>query len=119
MTEANPMGFKPLRLDSERANVRFTPEQYARLKAEAFILGQTIPSILKHAYFRREPLRVLMDQTDRKSVFAELRRIGNNVNQIARRVNSGLQEGWHKEFTEAVQLLSNLEKYLVGAYGIR
>ena len=119
MDHTNPMESKPKAVDSLRANVRFTPEQYERLKNEALILGITIPDLLKHAYFRKDPITVLMNHSDRKAVFHELCRIGNYVNQVARRVNTGLQEGWYKEFAEAIQILSNLEKYLVGGYGVR
>lgn len=107
------------RKDTRRTNVRFTEEEYARLKEEVTLSGLTIPRLLKDAHFRRQPLKLFLCHEDREAVFSELRRIGNNVNQIARRVNSGLLDGWYPEFQAAVQSLSLLEKFLVGIYGIR
>jgi hypothetical protein len=69
--------------------------------------------------FKRKPVRVLLDATDRRVVFSELRRIGNNVNQIAKRMNSGFFEGWHPEFQTVANHLATLERYLVGRHGLR
>ena len=102
-----------------RADVRFSDPQYRRLIAEARILGISVPTLLRNSYFRKMPVKILMDHADRNTIFTQLARIGNNVNQIARKVNTGFHEGWHKEFSEAVQVLINLERYLVGEYGLR
>jgi len=109
----------PKRKDTRRANVRFTEEEYARLKEEVSLSGLSIPRLLKDAHFRRQPLKLFLSPEDRKAAFSEIRRIGNNVNQIAKRVNSGLLDGWYPEFQAATQSLSVLEKFLVGIYGIR
>lgn len=105
--------------DSLRTNVRFTEQEYERIRREATILGMSIPTLLKTNYFRHKPIRVLMDAVDRRSVFAELKRIGNNLNQLARRVNSGFFEGWYPEFQHVADNLKSLERYLVGGYGLR
>lgn len=105
--------------DTVRTNVRFTPEQLARIRQDSLITGESIPALLKNSYFNRKPIRVLMNAEDRKAVFAELRRIGNNANQVAKRVNSGLMEGWYPEFSEVAQHLARLEAFLVGIYGVR
>ena len=116
MVEQESNNFKK---DTRRANVRFTEEEYARLKEECALAGLTIPRLLKDSHFRRKPLKLFLNAEDRTAVFAEIRRIGNNVNQIARKVNSGLLEGWYPEFQNAAQKLANLEAFLVGIYGIR
>jgi Bacterial mobilisation protein (MobC) len=105
--------------DSRRTNVRFSESEYDRIREESRIIGESIPSLLKQAYFKRKPVTVLLDATDRRAVFAELRRIGNNANQIAKRVNTGFFEDWHPEFQIVASHLVMLERYLVGKYGVR
>ncbi len=108
-----------IKRDTVRTNVRFTPDQHTRIRQDSLITGESIPTLLKNSYFNRKPIRVLMNVEDRKTVFAELRRISNNANQVARRVNSGLMEGWYPEFSEVAQHLARLEAFLVGIYGVR
>jgi Bacterial mobilisation protein (MobC) len=106
-------------MDSRRTNVRFSESEYERIREESRIIGESIPSLLKQAYFKRKPVTVLLDATDRKAVFADLRRIGNNANQLAKRVNSGFVKDWHPEFQIVANSLVMLERYLVGKYGVR
>jgi hypothetical protein len=105
--------------DSRRTNVRFSENEFERIRQESQLLGESIPTLLKQTYFKRRPVKVLLDATDRKAVFAELRRIGNNANQIAKRVNTGFFEDWHPEFQIVASHLVMLERYLVGKYGVR
>jgi hypothetical protein len=105
--------------DSRRTNIRFSESEYERIREESRIIGESIPSLLKQAYFKRKPVKVLLDANDRRAVFGELRRIGNNANQIAKRVNTGFFEGWHPEFQIVANHLVMLERYLVGKYGVR
>jgi hypothetical protein len=105
--------------DSRRTNVRFSKTEFDRIREESRIIGESIPSLLKQAYFKRKPVSVLLDATDRKAVFAELRRIGNNANQIAKCVNTGFFKDWHSEFQSVANHLVMLERYLVGKYGVR
>jgi hypothetical protein len=105
--------------DHKRTTVRFTDEEYDRITDEAKVSGESLPALLKRSHFRRQKLKLLFSEFERHSVCSELRRIGNNVNQIARRVNSGALEGWYKEFTEVSQRLSELCSMVAGAYGGR
>lgn len=105
--------------DHKRTTVRFTDEEYERVTEETALSGLSIPALLKGSHFRRAKLRLLFDEAERHVVCQELRRIGNNVNQIARRVNSGVLEGWHKDFAEVLQMISELHQMAVGAYGTR
>ncbi len=105
--------------DHKRTTVRFTDSEFDRITDEARIAGLSIPQILKLSHFSRRKLKLLFDETDRLFFCAEIRRIGNNVNQIARRVNSGALEGWHSEFSKAVTALTEIQTLAVEAYGSR
>lgn len=97
--------------------VRFTEDEFKQVSEDSKATGRSIPTLLKTAYFVHRRVRVLMSKDDQDRWFAELRRWGNNVNQIARRVNSDLMDGWHKEFQQVKQALAKIEKLVVDVYG--
>jgi len=102
-----------------RTTVRFTEFEFNRIMEDAKTSGLSLPKLLKISHFSRQNIKLLFDVSERHTVCAELRRIGNNVNQIARRVNSGALEGWHSEFAEVVRKISELHQMASGAYGVR
>lgn len=69
--------------------VRLTDEQQARLEKDAKLLGWSVPAILKENYFKRLPLKLIFDKEGESKFLAEFRRIGNNINQLAKAANSG------------------------------
>ena len=69
--------------------VRLNEQQRNLLEKESFISGWTIPSILRDSYFQRLPLKLTFDKDGENKFLAEFRRIGNNINQLARAANSG------------------------------
>ncbi len=105
--------------DHKRTTVRFTDEEFERIKEESRVSGISIPILLRMSHFRQRKLKLLFDETDRKFICTELRRIGNNVNQIAYRVNSGALEGWYEEFSKVAQAMSEIQQRVVAAYGSR
>jgi hypothetical protein len=105
--------------DHKRTTVRFTDAEFERIKEEAKLSGLSLPLLLKKSHFAKKKLQLLFSETERHLVCKELRAVGNNVNQIARRVNSGALEGWHKEFQEVVKMISELHQMAAGAYGLR
>ena len=105
--------------DHKRTTVRFTDAEFDRIKGEAEIAGMSLPMLLKKSHFRKKALQLLLGESERHAFCAELRRIGNNVNQLAKRVNSGVFEGWHKEFEDVFKKISELHQMAAGAYGLR
>lgn len=103
----------------KRSTVRFTEEEFAQLKSDVEISGLSIPRLLKLSHFTKKKLSLLLTVEERHQVCSELRRIGNNVNQIAKRVNSGVLEGWYSEFQSALKSISELQQMLAGVHGIR
>jgi len=109
----------PISRDHKRSTVRFTDDEFDRVQDESRISGLSIPQLLKASHFRRKKLALLFGKDDTHFICNELRRIGNNVNQIARKVNSGALEGWYEEFEKALKLISELHQMAAGAYGVR
>ena len=105
--------------DHKRTTVRFTDDEFSRITDEAKLSGLSIPNLLKKSHFRRRKLQLLLSEVDRHFFCTEIRRIGNNVNQIARRVNSGALEGWFSELLDVARKISELHQMAAGAYGLR
>jgi hypothetical protein len=77
------------------SHVRFTEIEYKRILKIQQTTGRSIPDLLKTALLDRVDLeRPLYDREHADRIITELKRIGNNVNQIAHKINSGLMSGW-------------------------
>ena len=88
--------------------VKFTPDEYERIQKEHTKRNVSIPSLLKDAYFGRAPTAILMTQDEQKNWIRELNQIGNNVNQIARKVNAGFRSGFEVDLASISSHLSRL-----------
>ena len=75
--------------------VRMSPIEYKRLQTMIQATGITAPELFRRALFHRMDLeRPLFSPDEAKSFGTELKRQGNNINQIAIKINSGLMNGW-------------------------
>ena len=75
--------------DYARVHVRLTESQKERLDKDSKITGSSIPDLLRESYFKRLPLKLVFDKDGESKFLAEFRRIGNNINQLAKAANSG------------------------------
>jgi hypothetical protein len=71
--------------------VRFTAEQYLNIKSDAITLGRSIPQLLRDAYFDGRVVSPLLAAADAERLMRAINRIGNNINQIAKHINSGFE----------------------------
>ena len=99
-----------------RVTVRFSEEEYDRLRVEQYITGDSIPTQLKTAYFKGPRCSPVMNIEEQRGLLTELRRIGNNINQIAKYLNSGFREGWNDEFIQIRDGIAALRRF-VGGFG--
>lgn len=100
-----------------RTHVRFTIEEWERIQNDHIVTGKSIPVLLKLTYFKGPPLSPLMNPMDQRAVLVELRRIGNNINQIAKHLNSGFREGWNEGFIEVRESVAALRQFVTGICG--
>src|SRR5689334_2033248 len=77
--------------------VRFNPEEHRWLEEDEKRTGKTGSALLKEAYFGRKPTAVLMKDEDKNYLCIQINRIGNNVNQVAKRINSGFAQGFEQD----------------------
>lgn len=84
-------------VSKKSSHVRFTDSELAQIERDELVRGVSIPVLLKEAYFGGRPTMILMSQEDQKAVLTELRHQGNNLNQIAKKVNAGISSGMWQE----------------------
>ena len=98
--------------------VRLSPEQHAQLKDDEIRSGKSAAELMRIAYFEGGPMVLLMADEDRHEVLTQISRIGNNVNQIAKRVNTGILFGFDQEISQIRILLSHLMTFVTSKYGL-
>jgi len=80
--------------------VRLSEEEFLKFKDLAEKLGISIPELLKSTLQKRKLLPC--HKEDIQKLLVELSRIGNNVNQIAKRLNSGFRAGFESAELKAI-----------------
>ena len=93
--------------------LRFTDDEIAELKTASEERGEKIQSILKRAFFNGEVKRPIMNTKNSTMVVTELKRIGNNINQIAKHLNSGFRSGWNDSVERCSNELTEIRRALV------
>lgn len=89
--------------------VRFTENEFKRVERMVQATGLSIPDLLKGALFERVDLvQPLLFPEVAQQLVLELKRQGNNINQIAKEVNSGLRHGWTPAFNNLVRAYMDL-----------
>lgn len=79
--------------------VRFSDQELARIHKMKQATGMSFPILLKKALFSRMDLeRPLFTREDADRILLELRRQGNNLTQIGKKVNSGIYRGWNQSY---------------------
>ncbi|MBK9323014.1 MAG: plasmid mobilization relaxosome protein MobC [Bdellovibrionaceae bacterium] len=75
--------------------VRIDATEHHRIKKMIAATGMSGPELFRRALFARMDLeRPLLTPEQAKSFETELKRQGNNINQIAKKINMGLMAGW-------------------------
>ena len=70
--------------------LRLSNEEYIRAANDAAVTGRKMQDLVKDAYFqRRAQVSVLVSNDDYQKLMTALSKIGTNINQIAKYLNSG------------------------------
>ena len=99
--------------------VYFTEDQYTEIHSDSVASGLSVPHLLKNAYFPNRRVRILMPKEEQERWIKELRHWGNNLNQLAKRVNAGFLKDWYPEFSLIKSSIDRVEKMVLGIYGSR
>ncbi len=102
----------------EASYVRMSPLKYKQIKKDSEVSGKSIPALLRNSYFGKPPVKVLVKENDLDVLRKDLNRIGNNLNQIARRLNSGLLHGWSNTLDLVLEQFRILTSQIHYGYGV-
>jgi len=94
-TQRNSQMTDPTTKTPHQSHIRFTQKQYEQLQKDCALYKQSIPERMKEDYFGKPPIQPFYPYEDALAHLTELKRIGNNVNQIARQINAGIREGFY------------------------
>ena len=106
--------------DTCRANVRFTPEEHLRLKREQLLTGRSIPWLLRKRCFSSTELRPpAFDHETCCEILRLEASISNNMNQVAKRVNSGIQDRVMEDISAMRAMMKDIHNLAMRDYGDR
>ncbi|MEE2671390.1 MAG: plasmid mobilization relaxosome protein MobC [Bdellovibrionota bacterium] len=100
------------------SHVRFTPREYSQVQKESFKKSKSIPTLLKDTYFKGRPEEVLISESDLEQLNKKMDRIGNNLNQVAKKLNSGFMHGWNETLGLVYEQFRILTVQLHHGYGV-
>ena len=100
----------------QSSHVRFSDDEFCQIEEDAINTGKSIPALLKEKYFSGPRPLPLFVKADLESLFGELGRIGNNLNQVARRLNSGIRAGFVEELEGIQKSFDRLQGFLSSKY---
>lgn len=107
---------KKMRRGGPMTCVRMTEDEKALIEVDSVNTGKSIPQLLKERYFSEGRQVTLITKPDLAALRAEIMRLGNNVNQIARRLNSGIRSGFNDEIKDVREQLDNIWAFLASRY---
>jgi len=102
--------------------IRVTESEYARVKTMCDSTRCTAQDLFKKALLGRVNLEkpiYLFTPEATQEIKTDLSRIGNNVNQIAKKVNSGLMQGWSTALNGVYRALLDLNAKLEAKHANR
>lgn len=103
-----------------RTNVRLSEEEFKTIYLEAEKCGESMPGVLKRAYFSRLQTPQVLHRADAEKIALGMAHITSSIHQIARRVVKGTEPVAPTEFQElagAVRALNDAIRGLCGGYG--
>ncbi len=99
--------------------VKFTTDEFERIKRDQSRRKLSIPLLLKDAYFGRAPVAILMSQEEQRDWIREINQIGNNLNQIARKVNAGFRTAFDSDLSAIREQLTRITALITSKLGPR
>ena len=106
----------------QRANrqicTKFTAEEYLKLQEICVERGQKAQDFIRSCIFNGPEHRPLMEAKICQKIYTELNRMGVNINQISRHMNSGIRKDWYDSFDSIARDVLEM-KLLLGRHNVR
>lgn len=95
---------------SKSTFIRLTDDEHSKLQEIKRITGLSFPQIFKRALFNIHIKQPLVSKEQAREIIKELNRIGINVNQIARKLNSGIFNGYLEEIRNMEHAITKMKQ---------
>lgn len=93
--------------------VRFSEEEMNTLKKVSQQSGVKPQALVKQALFKKGLKEPIMNHENSLLFIKEIKRIGVNINQIAKQLNSGFRSGWSDSVERCREELTILRRELL------
>lgn len=97
------------RSDNHQINIRVNEVQYAKIQVSARIMGLSVSKYCKHLVMQSKLRDPKFSNEEYHQLIVNLSRIGNNINQMARRLNQADSEIASEELAMLNTTLSKLD----------
>ena len=97
------------RSDNHQINIRVNKVQYAKIQVSARIMGLSVSKYCKHLVMQSKLRDPKFSDEEYHQLIVNLSRIGNNINQMARRLNQADSEIASEELAMLNTTLSKLD----------
>ena len=97
------------RSDNHQINIRVNEVQYAKIQVSARIMGLSVSKYCKHLVMQSKLRDPKFSDEEYHQLIVNLSRIGNNINQMARRLNKADSEIASEELAMLNTTLSKLD----------
>lgn len=95
-----------------QVNIRLTDFEYLYAKEQSDLSGRTVAQWMRESAFSKKPLKMKVNKMHR-SYYIQLSQLGNNINQIAKKLNQGRYTKIHAEILEVKQLLQQINSKMI------
>jgi hypothetical protein len=100
--------------------VRMSQEDFARVQKMCEATGESMPELFRKALLKRKDLeQPALSREDAHEIKVGVNRLGNNVNQIAKQINSGERAGWNESWNSFYVAVQDLRHLFLGNYAGR
>lgn len=114
------MTAREMTIDTEKRKavyIRLNADEHQRISEESTLSGISPPELMKRSHFATRPFVPLLSRADFQDLTAALSRIGNNINQIAHQLNSGIRSGsFNDAFERLVKEVQKLGGFMSAKY---
>jgi hypothetical protein len=95
-----------------QVNIRLTDFEFLYAKEQSELSGRTVAQWMRDSAFSKKPLKMRINKMHR-SYYIQLAQLGNNINQIAKKLNQGKYTRIHAEINQVKELLIEINKKIL------
>lgn len=103
--EAVGQNRNPDRKEPKQISFRVSESEYSKLQASAETLNMSVPSFVKNKAQGARLVAPKLDKTTRQSMAQDLGKLGSNLNQIAKALNTYGERAMNQEMQQDIAMM--------------